>query len=178
MCWSGCAGAVKAVLLAAALHLMSLSCCVCLSVEQWARCQYCAWFLGMSKSPALIPGLVALIPAPTSTPWHRERSLATFPCHVCVGKAACLQLGTGGGAQGGAVAKEHRAAMQHPVWALLARSLPCRTGWDHPDRAVAHLPRMKAVPAAVGSCWVPGGDAARVARCPGWAPRCCHSPVP
>ncbi|NXL13854.1 PHLB1 protein, partial [Setophaga kirtlandii] len=93
-----------------------------------SRCQYCAWFLGMSKSPVLIPGLVALIPAPASTPWHRERSLATFPCHVCVGKAACLQLGTGGGAQGGAVAEEHRAAMQHPVWALLARSLPCRTG--------------------------------------------------
>ncbi|NXO42856.1 PHLB1 protein, partial [Locustella ochotensis] len=58
-----------------------------------SRCQYRAHFLGMSKSPALIPGLVALIPVPTSTPWHGERSLAAFPCHVCVGKAACLQLG-------------------------------------------------------------------------------------
>ncbi|NWY15006.1 PHLB1 protein, partial [Aphelocoma coerulescens] len=88
-----CAGAVEAISRAPVLHLMSLSCCVCLSVEQWARCQYCAQFLGMSKSPALMPGLVALLPAPTSTPWHGERSLAAFPCHVCVGKAACLQLG-------------------------------------------------------------------------------------
>ncbi|NXD54690.1 PHLB1 protein, partial [Corvus moneduloides] len=88
-----CAGAVKAISRAPVLHLMSLSCCVCLSVEQWARCQYCAQFRGMSKSPALMPGLVALLPAPTSTPWHGERSLAAFPCHVCVGKAACLQLG-------------------------------------------------------------------------------------
>ncbi|NXR63685.1 PHLB1 protein, partial [Rhadina sibilatrix] len=60
-----------------------------------SRYQYRAQFLGMSKSPALIPGLVALIPVPASTPWHRERSLAAFPCHVCVGKAACLQLGDG-----------------------------------------------------------------------------------
>ncbi|NXB10115.1 PHLB1 protein, partial [Cnemophilus loriae] len=60
-----------------------------------SRCQYRAQFPGMSKSPALIPELVALIPAPTSTSWHEERSLAAFPCHVCVGKAACLQLGDG-----------------------------------------------------------------------------------
>ncbi|NWI74265.1 PHLB1 protein, partial [Dryoscopus gambensis] len=76
-----------------------------------SRCQYCAQFPGMSKSPALMPGLVALIPAPTSTPWHGERSLAAFPCHVC----------------------------------------QCQLPW--------------------ASCWVPGGDAAWVARCPGWVPR-------
>ncbi|NWS62719.1 PHLB1 protein, partial [Chunga burmeisteri] len=45
-------------------------------------------FPGTSKSPAVIPGPVALLPAPTGTPWHREKSLAASPCHVCVGKAA------------------------------------------------------------------------------------------
>lgn len=92
MCWGSCAGTVKAILLAAVLRFMSLSCCVCLYVGQWARCQHHAQFLGMSKSPALIPGLVALIPVPTSTSWHGERGLAAFPCHVCVEKAASLQL--------------------------------------------------------------------------------------
>ncbi|NXA04811.1 PHLB1 protein, partial [Sapayoa aenigma] len=45
--------------------------------------------------PAMMAELVALLPAPTSTPWHGERSLAAFPCHVCVGKAARPQLGDG-----------------------------------------------------------------------------------
>ncbi|NWT44919.1 PHLB1 protein, partial [Chroicocephalus maculipennis] len=43
---------------------------------------------GMSKPPAAVPALAALLPAPTGTPWHGERSLAAAWCHVCAGKAA------------------------------------------------------------------------------------------
>ncbi|NWR67381.1 PHLB1 protein, partial [Bucorvus abyssinicus] len=38
---------------------------------------------GMFRSPAAMPGRAVLLPAPTGTPWHRERSLAASPCHEC-----------------------------------------------------------------------------------------------
>ncbi|NWX37727.1 PHLB1 protein, partial [Notiomystis cincta] len=112
----------------------------------------------------LIPGLVALIPAPTSTPWHGERSLAAFPCHVCVGKAACLQLGHGrrdtGRCCGQGSSCNHAASCVGPA----TPSLPRGTLW--------HLfAGRKAVPAAVGELLGARGDAAWVARCLGWAPR-------
>ncbi|NXL65448.1 PHLB1 protein, partial [Chordeiles acutipennis] len=51
--------------------------------------------LPASRSPAAASGLAALLPAPTGTPWHGERSLAASSCHVCAGKAARPQLGDG-----------------------------------------------------------------------------------
>lgn len=67
------------------------------------------------------------------------------------------------GHRGAAVAAEHPAAVEHP--AAAAR----RTGWDVTGRAVAHLPTRCWL--LRGSRWVPGGDAAWVARRPGRALR-------
>ncbi|NXI79062.1 PHLB1 protein, partial [Rhipidura dahli] len=136
-----------------------------------SRCQYRAQFPGMSKSLALMPGLVALIPAPTSTPWHGEKSLAAFPCHVCVGKAACLQLRDGRRDEGRCCGRGESCNHAASRVSLHGHSLPHGTGWDYMDRAVAHLSRHDGIASCHGgSCWVPGGDAAWVARCPGWAP--------
>lgn len=169
---AGVAVAVKAILLAAVLPLMSLSCCVCRSVGQRARCQYCAQFPGMSKSP----GLVALIPAPTSTPWHGERSLAAFPCHVCVGRAACLQLGD---RDGHGEVLWPRSIMQpcSTMWALHAHS--ALGGWDHTDRATAHFSRHEGSAGChegVAGCQgmtQPGWHAVLAGLC-----ACCDSLVP
>ncbi|NWY61167.1 PHLB1 protein, partial [Chionis minor] len=53
-----------------------------------ASSRRCSQLPGMPEPPAAVAGLVALLPAPTGTPWHGERSLAASSCHVCDRKAA------------------------------------------------------------------------------------------
>ncbi|NXT53225.1 PHLB1 protein, partial [Pluvianellus socialis] len=53
-----------------------------------AMIRRCSQLPGMPEPLAAVPGLVALLPAPTGTPWHGERSLAASSCHVCDRKAA------------------------------------------------------------------------------------------
>ncbi|NWU52106.1 PHLB1 protein, partial [Dromas ardeola] len=115
--------------------------------------------LGMSKPPAAVPALAALLPAPTGTPWHGERSLAAAWCHVCAGKAA------GGREEGHGEVPWPRSIPRLPS---IPRPLPRCTRRHGASRAAAR-PSGRCRPPR-GSHRVPGGDAAWVARCPGRAP--------
>ncbi|NXF89321.1 PHLB1 protein, partial [Eubucco bourcierii] len=70
---------------------------------------------GMSRSPAAISGLAALLLAPTGTPWHREKSLAFSLCHVYVRKTAHPTTGGQQGIGQAATAAKHPTAAGRPV---------------------------------------------------------------
>lgn len=146
--------------------------------------------MGQVPVPCPVPGDVqisstdAWAGSPYSCPNQhalaRGEELGSLPVpRVCwEGKHAC-SWGTGGGTRGGAVAKEHHATMQHPVWALHSHSLPHGTGWDHADRTAAHLSRHE------GSASCHGGAAGcHGVTQPGWHAvlaglrACCDSLVP
>lgn len=130
---------------------MSLSCCVCLSMGRWARCQYHAQFPGMSKSPALMPGLVALIPAPNQHALARGEELGSLPVpRVCWEGS----MPAAGGRE------EGRGEVLWPRSITQPCSIPCgpcmvtlcHTGLGGiTQTGLRHIfPGMKAVPAAMG----------------------------
>ncbi|NXL11961.1 PHLB1 protein, partial [Mesembrinibis cayennensis] len=117
---------------------------------------------GMSEPPAAVLGLAALLPAPTGTPWHRERSLAASSCHVCAGKA--VRPAAGGREEGHGevswpqrhpVTAEHpvAAARVGPVWSLSA--LWDRTGSHGQGCGTSPWAQRRCRPLR-GSRWVPG----------------------
>ncbi|NXL35914.1 PHLB1 protein, partial [Glaucidium brasilianum] len=102
---------------------------------QWDERRHHARFPGMSRFLAVaIPRLVALLPAPTGTPWHGERSLAASLCHVCVGKAACPAAG---GREEGRREVTWLPSIPRPREHLCGPSLPRGTGRDCAGRATA-----------------------------------------
>ncbi|NWW37773.1 PHLB1 protein, partial [Panurus biarmicus] len=82
---------------------------------------------------------------PLRRPMHLSQG-----CTICLGQATFLRF-------------------NHPAEAKWIKSM-IPAGGRSPS-ALYGLPASRQCQLPWGSCWVPGGDAAWVARCPGWAPR-------
>ncbi|NXI02910.1 PHLB1 protein, partial [Pachycephala philippinensis] len=82
---------------------------------------------------------------PLQRPMH-----LTQGCTICLGQATFLRF-------------------NHPAEAKWIKSMIPAGGRS--PAALYGLPASRQCQLPWGSCWVPGGDAAWVARCPGWAPR-------
>ncbi|NXX32886.1 PHLB1 protein, partial [Nicator chloris] len=137
MCWGSCAGTVKAILLAAVLHLMSLSCCVCLYMGQWARCP--------------VPGDVQIsitdLWAGSPYPCPNQHTLAQGEELGCLPMPRVCWEGSMPAA--GRREEGHREVLW-PRNIMQPCSIPCGpcmltlprgTGWDPTDGAAAHLSR-------------------------------------